>query len=394
MTMMLAVIPFGMLAQSAQEVYAVADDIFSMSYAELETSINEDATEDYVTKEEMAKVDDLLLADPDFDVQENMITYTKDQKSVYFSANRKIKVKNGNEADVRLKKAGQLRLFKADVTENGEWINLEMLPFNGKKHSTGHPSLNKDDTKLFFVSDGPESTGKTDIFVVDLLEDGTYGKPSNLGPKINSAEREVFPMVDDSNVMFFTSDVETGGEEMNVFASRLIDDQPTAPVKLNVAVTGSREDYVAAFNAIDFKAAETEAVATEVAEAEAMRLAEERANLRDLEILLEAEHLAEIDRLEKELKNRTTEAAYDFEGSKVVYTVQIGAFLKEVKTETYRDSSAMFNHLYADGYNRFYSGLFTSEEDAANHMEQMKEKGFKDAFIVGLKGTDRFLPEK
>ena len=379
MTMMLAVVPFGMLAQSAQEVYAVADDIFSMSYAELETSIDEAVTESYVTKEEMAKVNDLLLADPDFDIQENMIIYTKDQKSVFFSANRKIKANKGNEADVKLKKAGQLRLFKADVTENGEWVNLEMLPFNGKKHSTGHPSLNNDDTKLFFVSDGPESTGKTDIFVVDLLEDGTYGKPSNLGPKINSAEREVFPMVDDSNVMFFTTDVETEGEEMNVFASRLIDNVPSAPVKLDVEVTGSKDDYLAAYQVID---------------ADAVRLAEERANLIDLEILLEAERLAEIERLEKELNATATTGAYDFNGENVAYTVQIGAFLKDVKTGSYKNSSGLFNHEYADGYNRFYSGLFQSEAEAMSHMKEMQEKGFTDAFVVGLKGNQRFLPKE
>ena len=379
MTMMLAMFPLGILAQSAQEVYAVADDIFSMSYAELETSIDEDATEYYVTKEELGKVNDLLLVDPDFDIQENMITYTKDQKSVFFSANRKIKAKKGNEADVRLKKAGQLRLFKADVTENGEWVNLEMLPFNGKKHSTGHPSLNNDDTKLFFVSDGPESTGKTDIFVVDLLEDGTYGKPSNLGPKINSAERGVFPKVDDSNVMFFTSDVETEGEEMDVFASRLIDNVPSAPVKLDVEVTGSKEDYLAAYQVID---------------AEALRLAEERANLIDLEILLEAEKLAEIERLEKELNATATTGAYDFKGESVAYTVQIGAFLKDVKTGSYKNSSGLFNHEYADGYNRFYSGLFQSEAEAMNHMKEMQQKGFSDAFVVGLKGNQRFLPKE
>ena len=376
---MLAVIPFGMLAQSAQEVYAVADEIFSMSYAELETSINEDATEEYVSKEEMEKVNDLLLADPDFDIQENMISYTKDQKSVFFSANRKIKVRNGNEADVKLKKAAQLRMFKADVTENGEWVNLEMLPFNGKKHSTGHPSLNKDDTQLFFVSDGPESTGKTDIFVVDLLEDGTYGKPRNLGPKINSMEREVFPMVDDSNVMFFTSDVETGGEEMNVFASRLIDNQPSVPVKLDVEVTGSKEDYIAAYQGVD---------------AEAVRLAEEKANLMDLEILLEAERLAEIERLEKELQASLVGEAYDFRGDQVVYTVQIGAFLKDVKTGTYKDSSGLFNHQYADGYNRFYSGVFQTEAEALQHLKKMTDQGFEDAFIVGLKGAQRFLPKE
>ena len=66
---------------------------------------------------------------------------------------------------------------KQALTKMVNGVNLEMLPFNGKSHSTGYPALNKDETKLYFVSDGPESTGKTDIFMVDLIEDGTYGKP-------------------------------------------------------------------------------------------------------------------------------------------------------------------------------------------------------------------------
>ena len=101
---MLAVVPFGMFAQSSQDVYAITDDIFNMSYADLSTTYSEEKTEDkdapisasktiYVSDADMLEVDDLLLADPDFDIQEDMIAYTKDQNTVYFSANKKIKVK-------------------------------------------------------------------------------------------------------------------------------------------------------------------------------------------------------------------------------------------------------------------------------------------------------------
>ena len=271
MTMMLAVIPFGMFAQSSPDVYAGNDDIFNMSYADAGNAITTekseekdspvpDETEIYVSDNDMLEVNDLLLANPDFDIQENMVSFTKDQKTVFFSANKKIKEKSGNETDQKIKKSVQLQMFKASVAENGEWVNLEMLPFNGKRHSTGHPALNKDDTQLYFVSDGPESTGKTDIFVVDLLEDGTYGKPENLGTKINSEEREVFPFVDDSSVLYFESDVKTEGGDLNVFASELIDNELTTPIKLDVDANGAKEAYITAFKAVD---------------AEAMRIAEE-----------------------------------------------------------------------------------------------------------------------
>ena len=388
MIMMLAVAPFGIFAQNSQDVYAVTDDIFNMSYADLGNTFTEEKTQEldapillpnrsYISDNEMLKMNYLLLSNPEFDIHEDMISYTKDQKTVFFSANKKLKEKTGNEAEARIKKSVQLQLFKATVTENGEWMNLEMLPFNGKSHSTGHPALNKDDTKLYFVSDGPESTGKTDIFVVDLLEDGTYGKPENLGSKINTEEREVFPFVDDSSVLYFASDIETGGDELNVFASEVIDNKPSTPIKLDVQATASKEDYIAAF-----KAADTEAL-----------LAEKTANLRDMEILMEAESLAEITRFEEALGDEMSGAAYDFSKNNVVYTVQIGAFLENVKTGTYGNSSGLFNHRYDDGYNRFYSGVFDSNEEALAHLEQMKKGGYKDAFVLGLKGNERFLSE-
>ena len=386
---MFAVIPFGMFAQDSQDVYAVNDDIFTMSYADVGNTIATEEREDidppvlnitsaYVSDNEMLKVNDLLLADPDFDIQEDMISYTKDQKTVFFSANKKIKEKTGSEADPKIKKSVQLQMFRANVTESGKWVNLEMLPFNGKRHSTGHPALNKDDTQLYFVSDGPESTGKTDIFVVDLLEDGTYGKAQNLGSKINSEEREVFPYVDDSSVLYFASDIKTEGGELNVFASEVIDNELSTPIKLDVEAGDSKENYVTAFKSVD---------------AEAMRTAEKEALLVDMEILLDAENLAEIARIEEMLGDDVTGDAYDFNNDNIVYTVQIGAFMENVKTGTYEDSSGLFNHRYDDGYNRFYSGVFDSNKEAIAHMEQMKKDGYKDAFVLGLEGEKRFLAE-
>ncbi len=389
MTMMLAVIPFGMFAQDSQEVYALNEDIFNMSYADVGSAFTEgerenkdapivDASAVNVSKNDMRKVNDMLFADPNFDIQENMISYTKDRKTVFFSANKKIKEKTGNQKDDKIKKSVQLQLFKASVSENGEWTNLEMLPFNGKRHSTGHPALNIDDTQLYFVSDGPESTGKTDIFVVDLFEDGTYGQPANLGSKINTEEREVFPFVDDSSVLYFESDIKTDGSELNVFASEVIDNELTTPIKLDVQANGSKEAYISAFKAVDAKA---------------MRLVEQEENLRDMEILIEAESLSEIIHVEEELVDEISGSAYDFTSNYVVYTVQIGAFMGKVKTNTHEDSSGLFNHLYDDGYNRFYSGVFKTNKEALVHLEQMIKDGHKDAFVLGLDGKKRFLPE-
>jgi len=389
MTMILAVFPLGIFAQSTQNVYTKTDNILNTSYADASNTFSDEKEESLETPvlnvfeedsstDDMFIVTDMLLADPDFDVQEDMITYTKDQKTVYFSANRKLKAKKNNQSDVKIKKSIQLQLFKASVTANGEWENLEMLPFNSSKFSNGHPALNGDDTKLYFVSDGPESTGKTDIFSIDLLDDGTYGKPVNMGSKINTEEREVFPYVDDSSVLYFASDVESEGDELNVFASKVSDNDVSTPIKLDVQANASKDDYATAYKAVEI---------------EAMRIAEKEAELRDYEILLEGENLAEIERIEKTYSEFLRGDAYDFSKNNVVYSVQIGAFLQNVKTGTYNKSSGLFNHRYDDGYNRFYSGVFESYEKAQNHMKQMKKDGYGDAFVVGLEGEKRFLPE-
>jgi hypothetical protein len=53
----------------------------------------------------------------------------------------------------------------------------------------------------------------------------------------------------------------------------------------------------------------------------------------------------------------------------------------------------LFNQRYDDGFNRFYSGVFESYEEALSHLDQMKKEGYNDAFVLGLQGEKRFLVE-
>lgn len=189
-----------------------------------------------------------LPGDVNTKYHEGMVTFSKDMKTVYFSANGKIKrVKRKKDKDrdnaIKTKGTANIHLFKASIDENGEWGNLEMLPFNDDSYSTGHPVLNRDDTKLYFVSDSPESIGRTDIFVVDLYEDGTYGEPVNLGPKINTVEREMFPFIGKDNVLYFSSDGFPGNGELDVFASKIFDNTVSTPINLEAPVNSVSDDF-------------------------------------------------------------------------------------------------------------------------------------------------------
>jgi len=82
---------------------------------------------------------------------EGMVSFSKDLKTVYFSSNWYLKKKKKNKE--KRKSTKNIQIFKASINENGEWVDLTLLPFNSTQFSSGHPALNIDDTKLYFVSD-------------------------------------------------------------------------------------------------------------------------------------------------------------------------------------------------------------------------------------------------
>ncbi|MCK4561982.1 MAG: hypothetical protein KAT78_03680, partial [Flavobacteriaceae bacterium] len=82
---------------------------------------------------------------------EGMVSFSKDLKSVYFSANWYLQKKK-SEKKVKRKNMRNIQIFKARINKNGEWVDLEILPFNSPEFSSGHPTLNIDDTKLYFIS--------------------------------------------------------------------------------------------------------------------------------------------------------------------------------------------------------------------------------------------------
>ncbi len=186
-----------------------------------------------------------VIGDVNGKFHEGVVCFTKDLKTVYFSANNytdKNKAKKDSTGMVNI------QLYKATVESNGEWTQIIKLPFNNDEYSTGHPTLNIDDTKLYFVSDRYGSIGKTDIYVVDVNADGTYGEPKNLGAKINTEEREMFPFISADNILYFSSNGHPGYGALDVFASRIFDTTISEPINLEDPVNSSNDDFAFIIN--------------------------------------------------------------------------------------------------------------------------------------------------
>ena len=143
---------------------------------------------------------------------ESSAIYTKDRLTMYFTRNN---VKN-NTLKTDDDGLNRLTLLKAKRESiHSSWGNIEVLPFNSNDYSVAHPALSPDDKTLYFVSDMPGSLGKSDIYKVDILEDG-YGTPFNL-KEINTVGRETFPHMCPGGKLFFSSDGHQGLGGLDVF---------------------------------------------------------------------------------------------------------------------------------------------------------------------------------
>jgi outer membrane protein OmpA-like peptidoglycan-associated protein/tetratricopeptide (TPR) repeat protein len=145
---------------------------------------------------------------------ESTTAFTKDGNTVYFTRN------NFNKGNYRKSKNGtnKLKIYKSKK-ENGKWSTPVEMPFNSDEYSTAHPTLNADETKLYFASDMPGTVGLSDIWVATIDATDSVGTPVNLGRPINTEGRETFPFMSAKGILYFGSDGHPGLGGLDVFAT-------------------------------------------------------------------------------------------------------------------------------------------------------------------------------
>lgn len=143
---------------------------------------------------------------------EASMVLTKDGKTMYFTR------VNYNRKRVRRDKKREvlLSIYKANLVA-GKWKNIKKLPFTSNEYSTGHPTLSADEKTLYFISNMPGGFGETDIYKVAINDDGSFGNPKNLGKKVNTRGREMFPFISDKNILYFSSDGRKGLGALDIF---------------------------------------------------------------------------------------------------------------------------------------------------------------------------------
>ncbi len=170
---------------------------------------------------------------------EGTMAITNDAQVMYFTRND---YTDGNyEKDST--GIGRLKIYKASL-RNGEWVDVQELPFNSSEFSTGYPALSPDNSTLYFSSDRPGGFGESDIYKVNINSDGSYGEPENLGAEINTPGRESYPFIDQDQRLYFSSDGHLGIGGLDVFYANMNDNGDYAqPRNIGKPVNSSADDF-------------------------------------------------------------------------------------------------------------------------------------------------------
>lgn len=162
--------------------------------------------------------------------------------TLYFTRNNVFKDKfvKDKKGTVRLK------IFRTVRTEEG-WGPAEDLPFNSDSYSTAHPALSPDGKFLYFSSDMPGTLGMSDLYMVRIHQDGSFGTPENLGGSVNTSQRETFPFISEQNVLYFSSDGHVGLGGLDVFATSLNEGGNGIVKNVGAPVNSAKDDFTFIF---------------------------------------------------------------------------------------------------------------------------------------------------
>ncbi|MDQ8015298.1 MAG: OmpA family protein [Flavobacterium nitrogenifigens] len=165
---------------------------------------------------------------------------TKDGKTMFFTRN------NYEDGKLAADKNGTsyLKIFSAQNVD-GVWKNVKALsfPVNSNGFSSAHPALSPDEKELYFVSDRDNSFGNSDIYVVSVNKGFVGNDVKKLSDEINTLGRETYPFVDDSGILYFSSDGHPGLGGLDVFAAAKDNNGVYHVVNLGDGVNTKDDDF-------------------------------------------------------------------------------------------------------------------------------------------------------
>ncbi len=124
------------------------------------------------------------------------------------------------------------------------WTTPQQLAFDTTACSSVHQSISADGKWLYFSSTMAGGDGGSDIWKVEIMADGGFGSPMNLGTSVNTEGNESWPFIHpENNLFFFSSDSRYGLGGMDVFVAQVQKEKISGARNLGAPVNSSSDDF-------------------------------------------------------------------------------------------------------------------------------------------------------
>ena len=175
-----------------------------------------------------------LLPEINTFVNEGPVCYDVATHVLYFTRNLLLDKKNR-------KKPNYTGIFYVDYN-NGTWGTVHAFAYNNPAYNVGHPAISPDGKMLFFASDMPGGSGRSDLYVC-YLKGNQWSSPENLGKVINTTASELYPFYHPSGRLYFASDRNGTLGKLDIYFTAFIDGKWIPPVHLDAPFNSPADDY-------------------------------------------------------------------------------------------------------------------------------------------------------
>lgn len=135
----------------------------------------------------------------------------------------------------------KLKIYTALLT-NGQWTNITGLPFCDGEADYAHPAVSADGRRLFFSSNRSGGQGGMDLYV-SMNQNGNWGEPVNLGPKINTPKDEIFPFSHANGTLLFSTNGRKGVGGLDIFSTQQTANGWLSPTALPENINSTSDDF-------------------------------------------------------------------------------------------------------------------------------------------------------
>ena len=148
------------------------------------------------------------------------------------------------------KKKNGCAIYKVSRTGINNWGDPAKIDLGGDSATVfGHPTVSDNETVLIYSSDIMGGNGGKDLWMVKKKgKGGAWGRPENLGSRVNTPGDEMFPFLRNDSTLYFASNGHPGMGGLDIFRSTLENGIWSEPENMKYPINSSSDDFAIVFN--------------------------------------------------------------------------------------------------------------------------------------------------